>query len=267
LAVNFPNIQSIVSEDDVKLDNLELTLMSLTFVDPKNNYKLIQYKLIPIFKIISDLEKELVGEKLENDPIFQFELIMLLLEKSIDHHKEYLELDDEVSKETKKQDSRSLAIKSHLLLNQLTIVMVNENFEPDFTELFLSYEHDIDKVPILEQQIIKKIKVIISKNNSLEENTTSKLPTNPTIFLSTSKYTDDNYLVILEGMNFNENQIIVIEYVSPYSNEKKIIEWKTTSDGVIYFPFEFTQDLSKSYTFSIIAGEIELSESLVPSIK
>lgn len=260
LAVNFPKIQSIVSHDNLKLDELELTLKSLTFVDPKNNYELLHYKLTPIFKIINNIERKIVGDKLENDPIFQLELVVLLLEKSTQYHEEYLELDDEISKKTKKQDSLSVAIKSHMLLKE----GFEENFKTDFIDLFLSYEHDIDNVPILERQIIEKIKGIITKNISLKDNDTIKVSTKPTIFLSTTKYTGDNFLVILEGKNFNENQMITIEYFSPNSDVKEIIKGKTTSEGVIYFPLEFTQDTSNSYVFSVISGEIELYESLIP---
>ena len=164
LAINFPNIQSIVLKNDLQLDGLELTLKSLTFVNPKSDFKLIQYKLIPIFKMLGETEKRIIGEQLKKDSKFQLKLIVFLLEKSIEHHKEYLELDDEISKKTKKQDSLSLAIKSHMLLNQITNVKFDKSIKTDFRDLFLSYEYDIDKVPLLEYQIINKIEGIILEN-------------------------------------------------------------------------------------------------------
>lgn len=256
LAINFPIIQSIVSENNLDISKLELTLKTLTYVDPKNDYNLIKYKLKPIFQILSETEQTVVGEKLLKDTVFQLKLIELLLEKSMNHHKEYLELDG-VAKETKKQDSLSLAIKSHMLLTKVSIE--DNDIKNDFIELFESYATNLDKVPLLEQKIIDKINKKIVENGGL-----SKYNDKPTIFLKKINYLSDNSLIVFHAQNFEKNQTYTLEYFSPNTDKIKLVEGETSEDGTIKVSLEFSQNTTQSYFVSISSGDIEIYEVLFP---
>ena len=263
LAINFPIIQSIVSENNnSEINKLELSLKTLTFIDPKNDYVLLKYKLKPIFTILAKTEQTIIGEKLQQDTLFQLKLIESLLEKSMHHNKEYLELDDGVAKETKKQDSLSLAIKSHMILSKISIE--GDDIKNDFADLFLAYEFNLEQVATLEQKIIDKINKKIIKNGDLSKYDVSKDINEPIIFLKKISYLSDNNLIEFHAQNFEKNQTYKIEYVSPNADKIKIIEGKTNEDGIINIRLEFSQNTTESYLISILSGAIEIYEVLFP---
>ena len=270
LAINFPKIESIISVHNNQIDQieygemgkLELVLTSLTFVEPKDNFELLQYKLVPIFEILVNAEEEIVGKQLKQDPIFQLKLAVILLEKSTEQYQEYLELSDSISKKTKKQDSFSLAIKSHMILSSIQNIDLDKRIKNDFENLFFLYQNEIDKIPEIENELIYKINSAISDNSQISS--TTKQSIKPTIILKKVQYSGDNVLMELHGKNFETNQIITIEYISPISNSSKTINGKTTSQGTIHFALEFSQDMSSPYVFSIISGDIALYEILIP---
>ena len=270
LAINFPKIESIISIHDKQIDQieygqmgkLELVLTSLTFVEPKDNFELLQYKLVPIFQILVNAEEKIVGKQLKQDPIFQLKLIRILLEESTKQYQEYLELDNSVSKTTKKQDSFSLAIKSHMILSSIQNIDLDKRIKNDFENLFFLYQNEIDKIPEIENNIIYKINIMITDNSQISSD--SKQSIKPTIILKKIQYSSNNVLMELHGENFEKNQTITIEYISPISDLSETIKGKTTSQGTIHFPLEFSQDMSSPYVFSIISGDITLYEILIP---
>lgn len=270
LAVNFPNIQSMISIHDDELnsdkyeqiDKLEQVLTDLYQINPRDDFEQVQDQLVSVFKVLNKAEEKMVDTQLKEDPIFQMKLMVLLLEKSIEYSQEYFELPDKISMEVKKQDSLSLAIKSHMILSSILEKGFVDNFDDDikddlkgdFIKLFLLYENDINKVEDASKHIIHKMDIIINPDQSDE----------PTIILKMTQYSNQNILIELHGNNFEKNQIIIIEYYSPLSDELQIINGKTTSQGVFHFPLEFSNDATSSYTFTVILGDVVLYAELIP---
>ncbi len=262
IANQFPKIKSIISEQDFLLDRLELILKSLTYVEPGNNDKLIHHKLAPIFQILMNTEEKIVEDELKRDPIFKMKLVVILLEKSLEHFEDHLKLEG-VEKTTKKQDSFSLAIKSKMILFTMSDNRLYEqNIHNDFEDLFFLYQINPDQIPILENKIIDKINMLIKTTTVT---TLESIPmTEPVISLKTIQYSN-SVLVELHGENFAENQKISIKYFSPLSDTVQIIKGKTTSEGVFYLPLEFTSEVpSDPYLFTIFIGEHIFYETMFP---
>lgn len=207
-----------------------------------------------VFQKIHKCKSDIVGERLSENLRYNVEVINRLLENARDEYN----VSDSLSgtdKMLKKQQSLGLAIRAHMMATQnIEDPLIKENFQ----KLFFMYHSNGNS-----EDIASQIQIIIM---NLEDALVSDgmkgfavvlhQKKNPEIFLKATEHYRDYMLIELYGENFERNQNMAIEYISPHTKVLKKLIIQTDHDGDFSFPLEFVQNKSKEpYFFAIQNGK------------